>query len=246
MSPVVMSRPYNVDLTYQQTVINDGPVVYWRMENAYNETYVDEMGNQDAVSSAPKSYNNGPSLVTDSTRSFRNSSAGSQFTILSAPALAASPLDIVGDITLEMWMEYYSTTKAGRLLHRPGGLSDGGGHVLQAIPAFGDMYITWGTQSTVRDYTRPVSDPIAPFTTIYHIVATLNATTNLWELWLNNVLVDSETEPAVPVSSSNTWYIGTRSDGNTIFRANASMDEVAIYNYVLSPGQIANHYAKGT
>lgn len=245
MSPIVFLPSINTDPTYPEVVIADNPVSYWRMENAYNATYVDETGNQDATSSTPVVFHEGPSLVTDSARSFRNSSSFGQRTVMSAPALAVSPLDIVGDITVEMWMEVYNLTRYAHLLQRPGSLSDAGSIVLRCIPAFGDLFLTWGSQGSVVDGSRPSSGPLSSSTT-YHIVATINATTNLWELWLNNSMIDSDTVAASPVSTAQTWYIGTRSDGNDLYLANASMDEVAIYDKVLTPAQIAYHYSVGT
>lgn len=253
MSPFILLPPVNPDPTYPQVVLADNPVSYWRMENSPSNPFTDATGNQDATSSFVNGFHQGPALVTDSTRSFRNSSSLTLNTRLSAPALAGSNLDIVGDLTIEMWMQFNSTsTYNGAFVSRYASAL-GGNHIALHIQC------CWGggDPDTIRVYFNnyDLTGAYASFsrnafiTEIHHYVATINSATNTWTLWVDGVVGPTGTaiNANIPVSTSEFWSIGSFWNGGaSINHANASMDEVAIYNKVLTPAQIAYHYSVGT
>ena len=97
-----------------------------------------------------------------------------------------------------------------------------------------------------------VDNPIVPGTW-YHMVLTDDGTNLNW--YSNNRLVLSVNAQAVgfipngingdPAVAGGPITLGVRSDG-TFGDWDGSMDEVAIYNYVLSPQQIQNHFLNTT
>ncbi|HTI70428.1 MAG TPA: LamG-like jellyroll fold domain-containing protein [Candidatus Limnocylindria bacterium] len=72
-----------------------------------------------------------------------------------------------------------------------------------------------------------------------HIVAVWDGV-NIAQLYVNGALDATATGSYVP-NGNQPWVIGQRNDGN--FGFNGSIDEVAFYNYALTPAQIVNHFS---
>ena len=75
---------------------------------------------------------------------------------------------------------------------------------------------------------------------LYHIVASYDGTTA--KLYVNGTLVNSFVTPYQPVVTPVNLTIASRNGNNY---THAVLDDVALYNYALSPSQIANHYGLG-
>ena len=76
----------------------------------------------------------------------------------------------------------------------------------------------------------------------YHLVATYDGTTAI--LYTNGVEAARGTNPNYVPNPSVSLGIGARGDNSFWF--DGSVDEVAIYGKVISPAQVAAHYANGT
>ena len=80
------------------------------------------------------------------------------------------------------------------------------------------------------------------FDTIHHVVTTYDATSDEMILYVDGVAVDSGTSSGTLNDGSLPIRLGGGSDNNEI---DGVLDEVAIYDKVLTPSQINHHYQVG-
>ena len=77
----------------------------------------------------------------------------------------------------------------------------------------------------------------------YHVVVSLDMTgnTSVVRLYVNGVQEAALTRSGTPVNADH-WQVGLQGGGGLGDFAGV-MDEVAFYDTILSPAQVANHYA---
>ena len=99
--------------------------------------------------------------------------------------------------------------------------------------------LTFGTNNTL--FTSISSPPPrVKAGNLYYIVASYDGTTA--RLYVNGKLVNSQVTPYQPAVTPVDLTIASRNGNNY---THAVLDDVALYNYALSPAQVANHYALG-
>ena len=201
------------------TVLADGPVAFWRLGDASSTVAADSSGHGHAgtYSSGVATNSQGPSL--DGAASFDGN--GGHIEVPYASSLDSTPL------TIEAWVKYEG---------RPGDLG-------QSVLTIGDYYLTYWSGTILFEANQaayPVGAPLAVGKWTY-VVATIDANNSL-ELYINGKLA-SGPNLGVPYSSTGQpLEIGTSTrSGQPSWKGD--IDELAIYNKVLTPAQIQTHYA---
>lgn len=175
-------------------------------------------------------YNGGvtlaqPSVLADGTTAARFDGVSSFGFIASS-----APLQIVGDLTLEVWVNITS------LATRQTVCSKG---------ASTEFELTIETSGGVSFYNANESVNASAGTVTagawYHIVVTRVVATKSLAIYVNGVSVKTGNYTLVVGSGGSGVQIG-RTTSSTQY-ANGLIDEVALYNYTLTAQQIANHYA---
>jgi hypothetical protein len=222
---------------YPGAVMGDNPVAFWRLDDT-NATLVDAY-----------KLNNGlySGAVTQGTAGliFGGADASATFnggaTINGTATVPYNTNLNPSTFSVEFWANPLTTTVGGQyvvaLQDRASGRR---GYAVQFdnITSY-SWDFTLGTNNT--QFTSISSPPPRVMAgNLYYIVASYDGTTA--RLYVNGNLVSSLVTPYQPVVAPVDLTIASR-NGNNYTRA--ILDEVALYNYALSPAQVANHYALG-
>lgn len=76
----------------------------------------------------------------------------------------------------------------------------------------------------------------------HHICVTTTPGTNGWKLYVNGSLVSQTTGIAGVYYDADRWTVGASDDGANFHHANASFDDVRVYNRALSAGDVTELY----
>lgn len=220
---------------YFDVVMADNPVSYWRHgEPSGSTTAADVLGTN------PGTYTNAPTLgvagalTGDTNTAATFAEASDQYvTVPHSTSLAQGN----GPLSWECWITR-TTVNDGTSRHvmmkgaagtsAPDLLIGGGSN------AIGFRSDGWGngTASTIQ------LDQIGVW---YHVVATKTAG-NVWGIYVNGVDVSDHAPSTTQTSTdANPLLIG-RKAGSALESFDGSIDEVAIYNTVLTPVQVQTHY----
>lgn len=221
--------------SYEDLIAYDAPVAYWRFEEQSGTTANDSVSTHDGVYVG--TVNLGAQSLLSSNWNFAAEFTGSN-SYVAVPASQGGSLDNLSTISVEAWFHLdsvademivsrYDTTVSNEL----------------------QLWVHNGTLKwrTGDNFNGIVSTSVSTNTT-YHAVGTYDGST--WNLYLNGQLVDTETSTRDMGSSNEDWLIGADSDsankgsmGNFV---SGEIDDVAIYDYVLTSEVVAEHYAMGT
>jgi hypothetical protein len=241
---------------YSKVVMADSPVAYWRLDETNGTTgALDAAGSFDGVYSAAGTdltfgYTNGIPHEMDTAIHVTNTA------IVTIPyALELNPVS--GPWSVEFWIQPTSLDPVN--FHTPisfeGNQNFGanltGWNIYQHVAGVWtwNIYNGGGGGSFTSEFT---DNPIVPGKW-YHMVLTDDGTNMVW--YSNNRLVFSTTVKAVgfvanglngdPAVAGGPTTLAIRSDG--AFGAwDGGVDEVAVYNYVLSAQQIRDHFLNTT
>lgn len=253
----VQARAVSVPVTgYARVVVADNPVAYWRLDEPAGSTTA-----ADAAGSFDGEYQPGAGAFTFGAPSGipreANGAIGmTQGAVVSIPyALELNP--VTGPWSAEAWVKPASLDPANfRTVFSSMWNSDSGGHlfgwnVYQHVAGVWtlNMYNGTGGGSFTSDF---VHNPILT-NSWYHMVITDDLTTI--RFFVNNELVvtidrngfgfiPNGINGDVAVAGAPT-VLGQRSD-NAFAPFDGAIDDVAFYNYALSPSQIASHYANSS
>jgi hypothetical protein len=241
--------------TYSAVILADNPVAFWRLDESTGATNaVDDAGSFDGVYSAPSGiltfgYPSGIPHDTDTGIHVTNTA------IVTIPyALELNPVS--GPWSYEFWIQ--PTSLSGNF---PTPISSEGNPNMGANLYGWNIYQhaanvwTWNIYNGTPNgsFTSEFADnPIVPGTW-YHMVLTDDGTNMVW--YSNDRLVFSTTAAAVgfiqngvngdPTINAGPTTLAVRSDG--VFGDwDGGIEDVAVYNYVLSPLQIQNHFLNST
>ena len=201
-------------------VLADGPVAFWRLGDAGGTTAVDATGHgyNGTYVGGVSPLASGPS--NDGAAEFDGQ--GGHVSVPDAPALNPKQFSI------EAWVNY----------------QDHPGLIQQAIVKVGN-YILWYLGGEIRFSTyNSVSPPTAalPVGVWTHVVATFDGN-NTARLYFNGRLVDGPKVTGAFQSTGEPLEIGSSLyPGYTTWKG--GIDEVALYDKVLTPEQIQAHYAQ--
>ncbi len=211
---------------YAPTILADGPVGYWHLGEASGTVAADSSGNGHTGTYSGTYTQGNTSLLPHGYGKCIQSAAAAWISIQSGWISSVS-----SNISLECWFKPEDFSNAPALLCTyTGGFGLGmnsGGYLDISDP---------GVTNLATDTTLLVLG------TIYYVVATWSST-GVINFYINGVLSSTSTgHGAAPagVDPFTLMNYDNNSGGNYL---NGNIQEVAIYNKVLTATQIANHYA---
>jgi len=216
---------------YSDVVLADSPIVYYRLGEPSGTT----ADNAEGTAARDGTYVNTPTLgvaglLTGDADTAVTVNGSTQYIYVADQAA----LDFGnGPLTYELWFKNADTAKNQWLMAK--GTQTAGLYYTATTGVIAWRSYGWGPGATssigIADTNR------------HHIVGTKD-TSNNWLLYIDGV--DRTTYAGVTdtASSATDLYIGTCSDLTDY--ADGTLDEVAVYNTLLSPTRIAAHYTAGT
>lgn len=204
---------------YSAMIIGDDPVRYYRFEETSGTSMADAMGN-------------GNMTVIGGTPDFAQTGHDGYGIQWWVGDFATFVRPVQDDFSIEFWFKTTATGPGGSNFFNGWSIVQGerGGVVADfGVSHLGD-HIGFGvgvTDTTIHSGT--INDGV-----FHHVVATREKATGFIKLWVDGSLVDSDTGSTATLNAPDTLAIGGL-DGGIV-------DEIAIYDYVLSSEQIANHF----
>ena len=225
------AAPSTAAKTYSATVLADGPVAYWRMDETSGSTMADASGHANNGRYAG-AYALGQ---TGAIAGDGNTAVGFDGQSGAASVVNSSTLQ-VNTITIEIWINKKTDTEYGAYVAKnfEGGGGAGSGW-FQLVNSHHDGRLEFRVTSDGAP--AVVSRSTFALNTWYYVVATYDGT--VARLFVNGKLDSSLKVTALPKQTADPLFIGRRTDG--LFN-NALVDEVAIYPVALSADRIAAHW----
>lgn len=223
---------------YEAVIRADTPIAYWRLNEPSGLFIYDAMGvaemdvlNTPTMGISGLLTGDANTAISWLRSSTENASGGS--TIPAGTAAGAS---------LEGWMKFDTLTAATRY------------PIMRWFPTGQDHRIYYDVDATALRYTY-IDDTAATRTInsdawvptvgpTYHIVVAHNYTAETVTFYVNGVLLSIEDVSAFTVPVTPILGFGGIARAGSDYM-DGTLDEVAIYSYVLSATQVANHYAAG-
>lgn len=235
-SVYLVDRIVNAVNTYRETVLADGPVAYWRLDEPEGtSTATDETGNgRDGTYSAGTDQGVSGLLTGDPDRA-AEFSAGS---VVPVTVPIDSTLKFLNaSFTIEMWIQ----TTAGQGTNHRAIYWNNDAYSINLISADGGNFCRF---DAYRDGSaRAATDQLAEAAvgkTVY-VVYTYDADTDTCAIWVNGVQHATGSSATTLTDASSDLRIGAGSTNSP----NAIIDEVAIYDKVLTSSDINRHYQIG-
>lgn len=225
------ATPASADPIYSSIVLGDAPVGYWRL----GETPAQMMAFDASPFARHGTYMGGVlrgifGAIRDDPNTAARFDGATGFV-----AIAGGPFNFANNFTLEAWVINDSTSGIRRIFSngQPAQLGYGFG-----ILADGRLrFTTYG----IRDYDSQVVVPRDGM--FHHVVATFDSN-NAASFYLDGAFRETIAGPLPARSSPFDLQLGHNPAGPPEFW-NGVIDEAAIYNRVLTSGQIADHFAAG-
>jgi hypothetical protein len=211
---------------YESKVLNDQPIAFCPLESSADTTTTayDWSGNgNNGTYNASSSYNSGndPAPYISNSANFNGSlsaTLGGQNSGL---------LNFGGKITLEAWVQPSNVT---------GNLQD--------MLAKGYDSSTYNETVLRQDSgtftSNGGSGGVAQVGTWAYVVSANDGTN--WNLYVNGILVKQSVSSSGAENFSDPWAIGGGTSGGSSRYMSGNLSQVALYNYGLSPAQVAAHY----
>jgi hypothetical protein len=257
----VIARTTNAPATlYDKIVMADKPVGFWRLDEtnttASGGTALDTAGNFDGTytfvgNDLTFDWSNGIPHEIDPSIHVTNTA------VVTIPyALELNP--VTGPWSVEFWLEptsqdpvNFRTPIASEANPGNGGVNLSGWNIYQHVQSYWTWNIFNGGPN--GSFTSEFVDhPVVPGQW-YHMVLTDDGTNMVWYVNNRNVFsIGTSTVGFVqngingdPAVAGNPMTLAVRSDG-AFGGWDGGIDELAVYNYVLSPQQIQNHFLNST
>jgi acid phosphatase type 7 len=225
-SLAVTAAAANAASSYSSTVLNDGPIAYWRLGETGGTTAADASGNGHAGT-----YSGGVSLgSTGAIAADSNSAATFNGSTGQVSIPDTSGLRLNGAFSIELWAKTTSFVNSWPGLLVKGSASTANGYLI--------WYGSDGTLHFKRngyDFTTPAG---AITSSYKHLVVTYDGTTARW--YINGALVRTATV-SYPSSTDTSALMLGRGDQYGA----EGLDEVALYDKTLSAVQVSAHYSQG-
>ncbi|MBL9168169.1 MAG: lamin tail domain-containing protein [Verrucomicrobiales bacterium] len=249
------SRP---GASYAQTVLDSGPVGYWRLGERTTRA-VDSSargGSQDGTYTRILSSNlaqAGPrptnSLAGRAYLGFESNNAAPRFAgnadggndVILIPDSGALSFAESRTFTLEAWVRGASVQEAGAAIIAKG---TGGGGEQYAVDVVDGKYRFFVWNGGVPNVPFVVSSSVGPDGSWQHLLAVFDGAAGLMHLWVNGRQAGQTAAPNSLVGTSHEVSIGARqlAQGNYDLNFDGWIDEVAIYDRALSAEEIAGHF----
>ena len=154
-------------------------------------------------------------------------------------------LDLTGDISISAWVFFSSFDHdQGGIVAKSGNSGDGYG-----------LYSDKGgstSEGTVKFYSNTYDASVATSGTLnidtwYHITGVHDSSASTSKIYIDGVLIDTQTSASSSIANSDNLHIGRIFGGSESYNQNGNIDEVAIWDKVLTAGDISALYqARGT
>src|SRR6185295_11261331 len=209
--------------TYRDSVVADAPVSYWRLGESSGTVAADLMGRNPGSYTGGFTLGQAGSLPGDPNIAvLLNGTSG----YVQAPNSTSLGLGD-GPLTLEAWVKRNSVNRNDIIIHK------GTGAYQMLFTTGNRLALAKANTATIVQSNRTVTD-----TAWHHVVATKNGAVS--KLYIDGVDVTGTiTNQTLVNATSSTLRLGT--DSGTWM--SGVLDEVAIYNKVLTPQRISAHYA---
>ena len=219
--------------SYAATVLSDGPIAYWRLDDTTTATAKDASGN-----GHDGSYQGGVTLGVQGAIAGDPDTAV-QFDGNSAEMLATVPssFDFTGNVpySVEVWAKPASSLAAMGLVGKSVYEVDAGGYLGWYVACTNNGYLdNWRNNDET-------GNPAPAPGVFLHVVATYDGT-NL-ALYVNGQPFVSGPSTAPLAATGAPLMAGGAADWGMF---TGVLDELAIYDKVLPQARIAAHYARGT
>ena len=218
---------------YSNAVLADTPAAYWRLgetSGTVANSVIPPDSNDGTYIGLPTLGRPG-ALAGDNNTAVQLNGTSQKITVADTPALHLAD----GPLTLEAWVNLPTLT----------GLTQG----IVSRGASGGYYLRINAAGQLEFVSSQVAIIVASTTTLsasawHHVVATKNGAASL--LYIDGVDVTGTVIDSTLSETGGTLSIGDEWPlGNTEWFG-GSIDEVAIYNTVLSPARVLAHYLAGT
>lgn len=204
---------------------------YWRQNDPSGNLDMIDYGSHFSLTGVYSSRSRGPSLIQGDSGSTSSGlgAAGS------ASVANASPLHIIGDISIEAWIVPYTSALTCNIVSKQdSGAAHGGPFAMKLVGG----QISFGLGNGTGDHTVVGGTPATSLPS--HIVATCFR--GAMTVYLNGVAVATGTLGAQVVADSGQPMV----IGKTSTEAGISLvSEVALYSGALSARRVARHFAVG-
>jgi hypothetical protein len=154
---------------------------------------------------------------------------------------ATIPKSISGTFSISMWVATSDTGTAGQWYAGKG--------LVDAYTAANAA--DWGTALNAGKFSFGIGNPDTTLTSTtaindgnwHQVVATRNTTTGAMQIYIDGVLNTSVTGPTGTRGAASKFRVGSIQTGISGGFLNGTIDEVQVYNYVLSATDIATNYS---
>jgi hypothetical protein len=232
---------------YPEVVLADKPMAYWRLDEASGTTAYDRIGGNNGryiqVVLGRPGYN---PLDPDTAGGFGSLSPGNCY-VANIPIDFATAGNAV--FSVEAWVNGAAQTGDNGIISKGTG---GGGEQFNLDTGSDGGAPTHAFRFFVRDAggnPHHANGTIAPNGRWHHLVGVCDEVHGFLNLCVDGVTNASGAVSGGILGSTNTVAIGARQSGTSFphdLQFVGTIDEVAIYNYALSPVQVQAHYSIGT
>jgi hypothetical protein len=232
-------------ISYPQVVLGDNPVAYWRLNETVDTVAHDSWGGHDgeyiSVNQGQPGYSpNDP----DTAAEFGTLSPSDSY-VGNIQGIDFSTFANNATFSLEAWVNgegFPQANGAGIITFGYGG----GGEQFNLDTGNGGNF-----RLSIRDafnFAHNANSSVAPNTSWQHVLGVCDEPNGLIHLYINGVESSNAAISGGIQAGTSPISIGSRESGfNSNFDLNFQglIDEVAIYNYALTPAQVQNHYLNG-
>jgi len=230
--------PYTSPEPVYSTVVAAGPNLagYWRLGEPSGSTAADSSSGNHAgtISSSGVSLAQPGALVGDANKAMSFNGSSGSIAINSGLALS-------GSFTVEAWVKTTSATAKQAIVG-----SGSYGFALELAPATAtnpiEIHSAIGTGGAWLNSAADAEFEYAPGAW-YHIVETVGG--GNFEIYVNGIQIGSGVYVGTALLADGSHALRIGQDGNASAHWAGSIDEVAVYAGVLSPGAIEAHWAEG-
>lgn len=225
---------------YADLVRADAPIGWWRLGEASGTTGVEEISARNAT------YVNSPTLgVTGPLYDEANTAvtfvaASSEYATV--PVNAVWNISTTSLLSVELWFRFTSYVATGRIVAYRGPTGDG-----WDVQTNESGQIVLAGKNGGVDVWSALSTSVRPIGVWTHVVGTLSDTADQSFLYENGRVADSVLtwNTTAPTQATNPLTFGKHGDPGSTAYVDGSVDEIAIYNYILTPAQVAAHFLAG-
>lgn len=217
---------------YRGMILADNPVSYWRLNEVNGTVAADEKG------SNPGTYVGSPNLRQLGPISGDPDTAATFTVGTNQNASLGTGIPVAAPLTVEAWAKSTDTVAVMDLFNRR---TNNNNINYDLISISGKMFLYWGDGTASPNISEPGSK--ASDGNWHHWVGTISAS-GVGNLYCDGALVAGPAGNTIPSSviSSVSSYIGYDFSGR---QWRGSIDEVALYNKVLTAAQVAKHANPG-